>query len=66
MQAQANIGNKTDLLSREQAAKRLGISARNLVYLQEHGSLPHIRIGRRVLFSPLDLERFIESRRVNA
>jgi excisionase family DNA binding protein len=65
MQTAANSSNESDLLSREQAAKRLGISARNLSYLRDAGKLPFIQIGRRVLFSPLDLERFIEARKVN-
>jgi excisionase family DNA binding protein len=65
MQAQANSSNEVDLLSREQAAKRLGISARNLSYLRDAGKLPFIQIGRRILFSPLDLDQFIEARKVN-
>ena len=52
------------LLSREQAAKRLGISTRNLDYLRGARKLPYIQISRRVVFSPLDLEQFIDSRRV--
>lgn len=66
MQALANSSSESDLLSREQAANRLGISMRNLDYLREAGRLPFIQIGRRVVFSPLDLERFIEARRVAA
>lgn len=52
------------LLSREHAARQLGISTRNLDYLREAGRLPFIRIGRRVVFSPVDLEQFIASRKV--
>jgi excisionase family DNA binding protein len=59
----ANSRSET-LLSREQAAKRLGISTRNLDYLRDAGKLPFIQISRRVVFSPIDLEQFIESRRV--
>jgi excisionase family DNA binding protein len=55
-----------NLLSREQAAKRLGISTRNLDYLREDRRLPFIQIGRRVFFAPLDLEQFIEARKVSA
>jgi excisionase family DNA binding protein len=56
--------NDADLLSREQAAKRLNISTRNLDYLREAGRLPFIRIGRRVVFSPMDLEQFTEAQKV--
>jgi len=66
MRMLANYTRESDLLSREQAANRLGISTRNLDYLREAGRLPFIQIGRRVVFSPLDLERFIEARRVTA
>ena len=60
------LGNSRSeaLLSRKQAAKRLGISTRNLDYLRDARKLPFIQIGRRVVFSPFDLEQFIESRRV--
>ena len=63
MQEQANFRSDANLLSREQAAKRLGISTRNLDYIREDGRLPFIQIGRRVVFSPLDLDRFIETLR---
>jgi len=52
------------LLSREQAARHLGISTRNLDYLRQAGRLPFIQIGRRVVFSPIDIRQFIENRRV--
>ncbi len=48
------------LLSRSEAAKSLNISARMLDSLTEpHGPLKPVRVGRRVLFSPTMLERWI-------
>jgi excisionase family DNA binding protein len=64
MNMQAVAANETNLLSREQAAKRLGISTRNLDYLREDRKVPFVQIGRRVFFAPIDLEHFIESRKV--
>jgi excisionase family DNA binding protein len=64
MQVQANYETVPGLLSREQAAKALGICGRNVDYLRERGQLPFIRIGRRILYAPTDLEQFIEARRV--
>ena len=66
MQVQAHSGIVPSLLSREQAAKALGICGRNVDYLREAGKLPFVRIGRRVLYAPADIEHFIESRKVLA
>jgi len=44
--------DRAALLSREQAARHLGISTRNLDYLREIGRLPFVQIGRRVGFYP--------------
>lgn len=47
------------LLSVIQAAKLLGIS-RNLCYEQiNEGTIPHVRLGRRVLVSRVALEQWI-------
>ena len=47
------------LLSVDQAAKLLGIS-RNLCYEQiSEGTIPHVRLGRRVLVSRVALEQWI-------
>jgi excisionase family DNA binding protein len=66
MKEQANLSNGENLLSREQAARRLGISTRNLDYLREAGRLSFIQIGRRVIFSPTDLDQFIQMRRIES
>jgi excisionase family DNA binding protein len=63
--AESSIHNdQPGLLSREQAARHLGISTRNLDYLREAGRLPFVQIGRRVVFVPADLEHFVQSRRI--
>jgi excisionase family DNA binding protein len=50
------------LLTRKQAARRLGISVRKLDALEEAGDLRAIRIGRSVRYHPDTLERFIRRR----
>lgn len=50
------------LLSRDEAAKALNVSVRMLDTLTEPaGALKPVRIGRRVLFSPAELQRWIDS-----
>ena len=50
------------LLSRDEAAKALNVSVRMLDTLTEpDGTLKPVRIGRRVLFSPGELQRWIDS-----
>ena len=40
------------LISAVQAAKELGISPRSLWTLTQAGTIPHVRLGRRVMYSP--------------
>ncbi len=50
------------LLSRDEAAKALNVSVRLLDTLTEPaGTLKPVRIGRRVLFSPAELQRWIDA-----
>lgn len=50
------------LLSRDEAAKALNVSVRMLDTLTEPaGTLKPVRIGRRVLFSPAELQRWINA-----
>ncbi len=50
------------LLSRDEAAKALNVSVRMLDSLTEPaGPLKPVRIGRRVLFSPAELQRWIDA-----
>lgn len=50
------------LLSRDEAAKALNVSVRMLDTLTKPaGTLKPVRIGRRVLFSPAELQRWIDA-----
>ena len=50
------------LLDRREAAEALGISQRMLDTLTDpHGPLKPVRVGRRVLFSPAVLQRWIDA-----
>jgi excisionase family DNA binding protein len=60
--AQADRG----LISAEGAAAFLSISPRHLFKLIRSGALPSVRIGRRRLVRPTDLQSFIESRVVGS
>lgn len=51
------------LLSAREAARALGIGERTLWTQTRAGGLPCIRIGRRVLYAPRDLEVWIDGRR---
>ena len=51
------------LLTRQQTAKILTISARTLWALTDTGALPSIRIGRSVRYSRQDIDAFIAARR---
>ena len=52
------------LLSANEAARALGISVKSLWnFTIPRGSIPSIKIGSRVLYSPADLQEWIESHR---
>jgi excisionase family DNA binding protein len=60
-------GSRPDNLDLEVAAKRLGVSKytlRNWALYQRRVS--YIRLGRRILFAPADLETFEQAGRVPA
>jgi excisionase family DNA binding protein len=46
-----------------QAAQMLAIGERTLWELTRRGSIPCVRIGRAVRYSPLDLQTYIESQK---
>lgn len=48
-------------LSRQQAAKYVGVSAEKLDQLGRSGVVPRLRIGRRVLYDRLALDRWLDS-----
>jgi len=50
------------LLSARDAASALGISARTLWSLTQAGEIPHVRIGRRVLYPHESLATWIARR----
>ena len=54
------------LLNARDAAKALSIGQRKLWELTNCGEIPCIRIGRRVLYSPADLEAFISRQKAGA
>lgn len=51
------------LLGAREAASALGICERTLWTLTKSGQVPHIRVGRRVLYDPDDLRAWVKSRR---
>lgn len=52
------------LLSVSEAAEMLGLSKHTLNQWKSQGRIPFIKLGRRTLFDPDDLEAFIADRRV--
>ena len=48
------------LLNAPEAARRLSISTRKLWSLTASGDLPHVRIGRRVLYRPSSLDKYLD------
>jgi excisionase family DNA binding protein len=51
--------SSTRLLNAKQAASQLQIGTRKLWELTNRGEIPSVRIGRRVLYDPRDLDQFI-------
>ena len=47
------------LISAVQAAKELGISPRNLWTQTQSGTIPSIKLGRRVMYSPSSLQDWV-------
>lgn len=54
------------LLDARETACVLSISPRTLARLTAAGSIPCVRIGRRLLFDPRDLTEFIDRRKQGA
>ena len=60
-----NQGSASLLVNAKDAARMLAVSPRKLwaMTFEETPSLPHIRCGRLVRYSPDDLRRWIDARR---
>ncbi len=54
------------LISIAEGATRLGISRFTLRAWIRQRIIPHVRLGRRVLLAPIDIEKFIATNRVEA
>ena len=51
------------LVDGREAARLLGVSRRTLWTLTSNGTVPHVRIGRLVKYSPIDLQAYVERHR---
>ncbi len=49
-------------LSEHEFAEAIGVSVASIRRLRWRGLLPHVRIGRRVLYTPLQVEQFLLDR----
>lgn len=56
--------NQQILMNVVDAAKAMGISERTIWTLTQRHSLPCVRIGRRVLYDPLDLQKWIDMQKI--
>jgi excisionase family DNA binding protein len=59
-------GPERNLLSVARTAALIGISPHTLRSWLRQRRLPHVRLGRRILFDPRDLEEFVAANRVAA
>ena len=58
--------NTTVLLDIHQTAERLGTTERQIRSLIYRRELPFVKVGAKVRFCPDDIERYIETRRVDS
>jgi excisionase family DNA binding protein len=63
LQRPGGIDSVPMLLNVRQAAERMGISDRMLWQLTHDRKIPHVRIGRRVLYAAADLAAWIDSQK---
>ena len=56
-------GAEPMLLNLRDAAQTLAVSARSLWEWTKAGRVPHVRLGRRLLYAPDDLRRWVQSQR---
>ena len=58
----ASTGDPMLLVGRKVAAEMLSISERFLFTLTRNGEVAHVRLRRRVLYSPTELAQWVEQR----
>jgi len=56
-------GTMDQLLNVREVSQLLRLHPKTVYALVERGSIPHVRLGRRVLFSLVDVTRWVEARR---
>ena len=56
--------DKDRLLTKDEAAKYLRISVTTLGRMIRQREIPHIKLGRRVLFKMSDIDKYLESKKV--
>ena len=61
--AEQNVTLNPLLLNAKSAARALAISTRKLWELTNCRDIPSVRIGRRVLYDPRDLQTWIDKRK---
>lgn len=62
----ASVRMECQLVTKREAAARLGVSVRFLENQVRQRSLSVVRLGRAVRFRPKDLEAFVEANRLHA
>lgn len=65
MRMTSSAGNDRLLLTAREAAAALSISERTLWSITRRGEIAHIACGRKVLYSPSDLDAWIDRQRTN-
>ena len=63
-QASSTDCDEVRLLTREQAAKRINCSQRNLHNLRVGGQLPYVKIGKLIRFIPADVDEYVKAHRI--
>ena len=58
-------GHVERLISASQAAELLGVSETTIYRLTARREIPHVKIGRRNVFRPADLEKWVAERTVS-
>jgi len=64
LQIDTHTGSSETLLSRKEAAQRLGLSPRNFAHRIERREIPYVKIGRLYKFIPADIDAYIQAHRI--